>query len=238
MNQINQTNNGLLCGREVERLFSSFAGRYDLNNTVISLGVHHLWKKRLAASVLQKSPKRILDLCTGTGDILHLVADAEIHTVGVDFCRPMLRIARQKRSSALRPPDLIQADGLMLPFADGSFDVVVVAFGVRNFENLMKGLNECSRLLKSGGSLFVLEFGRPGNFLLQRIYSLYLFAVLPLLGTLVTGNRDAFSYFRRSVWRFPCGEDFAELLCSLQFDSVSIKPLTFGISYLYSAVKI
>lgn len=219
----------------VQRMFAEIAPRYDMANTVLSFGIHHLWRKALINMLPEASNKKVLDLCTGTGDLLPLLNKRFGNAVGADFCLPMLEQANEKKLSARF--DLIQADALNLPFAESSFDIVSVAFGVRNFENLEKGLSEVYRVLKPGGSALILEFGQPKNRLFSALYNFYSKHFMPLLGGLISGNRTAYEYLPETAAAFPCRENFEAVLRKAGFTSTKYKTLTFGIAYAYCAEK-
>jgi demethylmenaquinone methyltransferase / 2-methoxy-6-polyprenyl-1,4-benzoquinol methylase len=218
-------------GTEVRRMFGTIAERYDLTNSVLSGGIHHLWKRKTAARVPRGA--RVLDLCTGTGDLLPLLVRRCREVVGGDFCEPMLRVARSRFPGI----ELVECDALDLPFEDGRFDAITVAFGVRNLEDLGKGLREMHRVLSADGRLVVLEFGQPKLPVWRSIYSAYSKWVMPLLGGLLTGNRSAYEYLPETAKRFPCGERFREELLRAGFRDVRLTSLTGGIAYLYEATR-
>lgn len=219
-------------------MFSRIATRYDITNSVLSLGVHHLWRRKLISRIPASADSLGLDVCTGTADLVKPLAKRVGSAIGADFCLPMLKGGRRKLdrigSSSLL---LIQGDALSLPFQDSKFDVVTVAFGVRNLERLDQGLAEMHRVLKPGGQLLVLEFGQPPGIFFGPIYRWYSKNIIPIIGGLLTGNRDAYSYLPETASEFPCGEEFLEQLAAVGFSSVESESLTFGISYLYSAGK-
>lgn len=216
---------------EVQSMFGSIARRYDLTNSVLSVGIHRLWKKMVVARVPRDS--KVLDLCTGTGDLLPLLAERCKEVVGGDFCEPMLEIAR-KRYPKL---ELVQCDALNLPFADSSFDAVTVAFGVRNLENLDKGLQEMNRVLRPGGTLVVLEFGQPTFPVWKQIYQLYSRFIMPTIGGILTGNRAAYEYLPETASKFPCARDFAGRMEKAGFSNNRFLSLTGGIAYIYDGKK-
>ncbi len=223
---------------DVQRMFGSIAERYDAANTVLSLGIHHLWRRSLLRllptepSSSDRGASLVLDVCTGTGDLLPLIKNRFGSVVGVDFCLPMLQAGKQKLS---QPYAMVQGDGLKLPFADGSFDVVTVAFGVRNFERLQQGIIELRRVLKPTGHLLVLEFGQPNNRVFGALFRLYANYWMPFIGGLLTGNREAYAYLPRTAARFPCGDEFVTILQSGGFKDARCLPLTMGVAYAYCA---
>ena len=216
-------------GPTVQALFGSIAPRYDLTNSVLSFGVHHLWRRRLRAAWRGLPPtSKVLDLCTGTGDVYgDLIKDLP-ETVGVDFSLPMLRSG----FSDGRSGTALAGDALSLPFQPESFDLVVVAFGMRNLASLEKGFAEIARVLRPGGSLFVLEFGSPRG-IFGKLFRLYSSVAMPRIGGLLTGNREAYEYLPESSRRFPCGEAFVGIMEEGGFREVSFSPLTGGIAFFY-----
>jgi demethylmenaquinone methyltransferase / 2-methoxy-6-polyprenyl-1,4-benzoquinol methylase len=221
--------------QKVIGMFSAIAHRYDLTNSVLSFGIHHWWRRVL----LKKAPSRrdiiALDLCTGTGDLLPILSRRYSQVVGADFCRPMLDVADKKYGSH-KGISLCQADALDLPFADNSFGVVTVSFGVRNFESLQKGLREIQRVLAPGGRLLVLEFGQPKG-LFGFVYRWYSKVIMPWIGGVLTGNRTAYEYLPATAKAFPCGRKFEAELQAAGLMPVRTSALTFGIAYAYAADK-
>ena len=218
-------------GPAVQRLFGIIAQRYDLANRVLSLGFDADWRRRAARIVQQWQPRRVLDLATGSGDIALALAKAcpEATVIGADFCLPMLQEARRKGVALL-----VQADGLRLPFADASFDVVTIAFGLRNMESWQEGLAEMARALRGGGHLLVLDFCVPRP-PLRGLYRFYLHRILPRLAAILTGDRGAYEYLGASIEKFPQGDEMRALIAAAGFDEVSCETLTGGIVSLYTA---
>ncbi len=221
----------------IDRLFSSVAGRYDLANTVLSFGIHHRWRKEMVRWSGAGPGESLLDCATGTGDVLFAfrrVLGRESPSAGVDFCRPMLEIARAKAARKGLPPRFLQGDALRLPFRDDAFDLAAIAFGIRNVKDPVAGLSEMARVVRPGGKVVVLEFGQvvvPG---FRRIYSWFSRVLLPRIGGLVTGRKEAYEYLRDSSRRFPCGEDFLALMDRTgRLRDLTCKPLTGGIAWLY-----
>ena len=221
----------------VRTMFASIASRYDLMNSILSLGIHKIWKRSFVARAKNLQPKSVLDLCTGTGDLLPGLAVCSEKVVGADFCAEMLELSEPKVSH-FSNVELKIADAMNLIFASKSFDLVTVAFGVRNFQDLERGLLEIRRVLKDGGSLLVLEFGQPKNIVFKKIYDLYSTLVLPLLGRLIAGNKEAYSYLKTSASAFPCREDFLDILLKCGFHKGEYRALTGGIAYIYSATTL
>jgi demethylmenaquinone methyltransferase/2-methoxy-6-polyprenyl-1,4-benzoquinol methylase len=229
--------NQLVVGTEVKKMFGSIAGRYDRANTVLSLGVHHWWRWLLFRTLPKKSLGRALDLCTGTGDLIPGLSLRYGEVVGVDFCAPML-IEGQAKWRNLKNVSVLQGNGLQMPFKDQSFDLITVAFGVRNFEKLELGLSEMLRLLKPGGEVRILEFGQPQGFIWGKLFIFYSDIIMPLIGGFLTGNQAAYRYLPKTSRLFPCRKDFQEILKKVGFDSSFYQSLTGGIAYIYGAKKL
>ena len=217
----------------VREMFSGIAKRYDLLNHLLSGNVDKRWRRIVATRVRDKlsGSARVLDVACGTGDLaLTLFENTGARVVGTDFCRPMLEIAANK--TAQRVP-LIEGDALALPFRDGSFEAVTIAFGLRNLASVEGGLAELRRVLKPGGWVAVLEFSRPANAMLRPVFSLYFTKVLPLMGGLISGSRYAYSYLPASVQKFPDQEQLSLLMEQAGFDRVQFENLTGGIAALH-----
>jgi demethylmenaquinone methyltransferase / 2-methoxy-6-polyprenyl-1,4-benzoquinol methylase len=221
----------------IRTMFGSIARRYDRANTVLSGGVHHGWRRRAVRRSGAKPGDRVLDCATGTGDLAIAFRTAVGETgevIGTDFTPEMIDLARAK-DSRIR---FEVADVTQLPFADASFDISSISFGIRNVSDPRLGIAELARVVRSGGRVVVLEFGQPHNRFLRVLYDGYRRHILPRLGGAVTGEREAYEYLERSAGRFPCGDDFVALMReSASFASIDYFPLTFGIAYLYVGVK-
>ena len=215
----------------VRTMFSAIARRYDFANHLLSGGLDFFWRRRAARLVRTWKPSRILDLATGSGDLALTIRAAcpDAVIVGADFCHPMLRVA-QKKGLAL----LVVADGLRLPFADASFDVLTIAFGLRNMESWSAGLREMRRVLRSGGHLLVLDFSIPPP-PLRWIYRPYLHHAMPRIASFVTGQKSAYAYLGESIEQFPHGESMRALLREAGFAEATCEPLSGGIVSLYTA---
>ena len=220
-------------------MFNAIAGRYDLLNHLLSGGVDFYWRRRALAAVRRRGPARVLDLATGTGDFARAAGRlAPGRVVGVDVAVDMVRIARAKLGDASgRGPDLMAGDAEMLPFRDRCFDLVTVAFGARNFDSVGAGLAEAERVLRSEGEVIVLEFSEPALPVFRQLYGFYFNRVLPLVGGLISGNREAYSYLPRSVGSFPQGTEFLELMEAAGFTDTRAMPLTLGICAVYQGRK-
>ncbi|MFN4253843.1 MAG: bifunctional demethylmenaquinone methyltransferase/2-methoxy-6-polyprenyl-1,4-benzoquinol methylase UbiE [Saprospiraceae bacterium] len=226
---------------QVERMFDNIAPKYDLLNRVLSLGIDVSWRKRAISYLKKEHPKTILDVATGTADVAILTAKTlrPERIVGIDIANQMLEIGRDK-IAASQLADVISletGDSENLRFADGSFDAVTVAFGVRNFENLEKGLAEMCRVLRPGGRVVILEFSRPHVFPFKQLYNAYFRYVLPLIGRLTSRDTRAYSYLFESVQTFPEGNQMCEILIKTGYQNPQFERLTLGICSIYSAVK-
>ena len=216
-------------------MFGRIAKRYDLLNHLLSGNVDKRWRRIVSARVREKLSShdaRVLDVACGTGDLsLTLFDITGARVVGTDFCRPMLELAARKTADRI---PLIEGDALNLPFRDGSFEVVTIAFGLRNLASVEGGLAELRRVLKPGGWVAVLEFSRPANAILRPLFGLYFTRVLPLMGGLISGSRSAYSYLPASVQKFPDQAQLSLLMQQAGFDQVQFENLTGGIAALHT----
>ncbi|HCW05957.1 MAG TPA: bifunctional demethylmenaquinone methyltransferase/2-methoxy-6-polyprenyl-1,4-benzoquinol methylase UbiE [Cytophagales bacterium] len=225
---------------QVARMFDSISGKYDFLNHFLSLGIDVRWRKKAIQSLLNDKPKTILDVATGTGDFaLEAMRLSPEKIIGVDISEGMLEVGRKKiQSKGLENSiELRSGDSENLPFEENKFDAAIVAFGVRNFENLEKGLLEIFRVVRPGGKLVVLEFSKPRMFPMKQLYWFYFKFILPVIGKSISKDSSAYTYLPESVQAFPDGEDFVSLLSKLGYKNATCKPLTFGISSLYTATK-
>jgi len=226
--------------QQVAKMFDSISGRYDQLNHLLSLGIDRLWRRKAIHWLSKFEPKNILDVATGTGDFAieaGKIQSAQI--VGVDISEGMLEAGR-KKISRLRLDQRISlqtGDSENLPFPDNTFDASIVAFGVRNFENLDKGLNEINRVMKPGGRFVILEISEPETFPWKQIFGLYFHYLLPVAGRLISRDRHAYQYLPESVSAFPKGNDFLLRMEQAGFKHSSWKKLTFGICAMYTGVK-
>ena len=222
---------------KIRAMFASIARRYDRANTVLSGGVHHLWRRKAVRAAAVQRGDRVLDCATGTGDLAIAFRKAVGDTgrvVGTDFVPEMLEFARPKASDVT----FEVADVTRLPYADASFDVASISFGIRNVGEPGKGIAEMARVVRSGGRVIVLEFGQPQSRFFGALYDWYTRHILPRLGGALTGDAAAYRYLQTSAGRFPCGDDFVALMReSGDFATIEYRPLTFGIAYLYKGVK-
>lgn len=226
--------------QQVEEMFDNISSRYDFLNHFLSLGIDYSWRTKVRKAVKKTGAKRILDVATGTADLaIELIKIDGVQVVGVDISQGMLDIGQVKLNHKKLTNRIIlqQADSENLPFESEYFDAVTVSFGVRNFENLDKGLKDMGRVLKQGGSLFVLEFSKPTNPIFSKLYWFYFKFILPPLGKLVSKDSSAYTYLPQSVAAFPEGNAFVERAKLAGFSDVKFRPLTFGICTLYHCVK-
>lgn len=227
--------------QQVAAMFDKIAFRYDFLNRFLSAGIDVSWRKKALKQLKTLQPKYILDVATGTGDVA-ILAEKILHPdkiTGIDISEGMLDIGRKKleKVGLQNKINLLQGDSENLNFADNSFDAITVAFGVRNFQNLEKGLSEMLRVLRPGGKLVVLEFSRPKNFFFKTFYNLYMKIITPGVGKLIAKNKDAYEYLNESVQRFPEGQDFIDILNKAGYRSTYYKPLTLGICSIYCGNK-
>jgi demethylmenaquinone methyltransferase / 2-methoxy-6-polyprenyl-1,4-benzoquinol methylase len=225
---------------QVRLMFNNIAGRYDFLNHFLSLGIDKCWRRKLIRQMSRHNPDNILDVATGTADLA--IAAAKINSkkiTGVDIAEEMLSIGKLKveQRNLHSKIHLQLADSENLPFADKSFDAVMVAFGVRNFENLAKGLDEMYRVLMPEGYVYILEFSKPQKFPIKQLYGFYFNNILPVLGRLVSKDMSAYTYLPESVGAFPAGKEFIEVLLATGFRNPIARQLTFGVATLYSGQK-
>lgn len=231
---------GLGKKKQVEQMFDTISDGYDNLNRVISLGSDMKWKKKIVALLKKKKPTKVLDVATGTGDLAIMISEiksAEI--IGVDISEGMLKVGRKKVESKNLSDriSLIQADSENLPFEDHNFDVITVAYGIRNFENLEKGLSEMYRVLKPGGTFVILETSVPTQFPFKQGYKFYCNFILPLIGKVFSKDKKAYGYLSESASNFPFGEALNNILTKIGFIEVENKPQMFGAATIYIASK-
>lgn len=221
----------------VQSTFAEIAPRYDLLNHLLSFNIDRGWRKALLqrlADKLQQRDARILDLCCGTGDVLlDLQAATKSRILGADFCHPMLRAAQQKSLRQGSRAPLLEADALQLPLSDSSLDAISIAFGFRNLANYRTGLNELFRVLKPGGVLAILEFSHPPGVFMKVAYGFYSRYLLPLVGSMVSGSREAYAYLPESIRKFPPPEELKAMMSGAGFSQTSYELLTGGIAALH-----
>lgn len=225
---------------QVATMFNNISKRYDLLNHLLSLGIDIYWRKQAIRMLKPEKPKRILDIATGTADFaIEALALQPDKVIGVDISEGMLDVGRKKlkRKQLSGKIELRLGDSERLPFDDNIFDAIIVGFGVRNFENLEKGLADMNRVLKPGGAVVILEFSKPQKFPFKQLYNFYFKSVLPIIGRIVSKDQSAYTYLPESVQAFPNGEAFLNVLKKTGFKNTTCRALTFGISSIYMAKK-
>ncbi|KAA2241002.1 bifunctional demethylmenaquinone methyltransferase/2-methoxy-6-polyprenyl-1,4-benzoquinol methylase UbiE [Chitinophaga agrisoli] len=226
---------------QIAVMFNDIAFRYDFLNHFMSLGIDVLWRKKALRLLKSLQPKQLLDVATGTGDFA-IMANKMLRPdkiTGIDISEGMLAVGRQKIAKlGLEDKITLQGgDSETISFPDRTFDAITVAFGVRNFENLEKGLSEMLRVLRPGGKLVILEFSNPTVFPIKQLYNLYFRYITPLLGKWIARSQAAYSYLPDSVKAFPQGEIMCNILTNTGFQAVTCKKLTFGICSIYCATR-
>lgn len=225
---------------QVAEMFNNISHRYDFLNHFLSLGIDILWRKKAIKLLKKDAPKHILDIATGTGDFaIEALALNPDRVVGVDISSGMLEVGKQKMKKR-KFDDVIEmqlGDSEKLLFDDNTFDAVIVAFGVRNFENLKEGLSDMHRVIKPGAKAVIIEFSRPKRFPMKQLYNFYFKSILPIIGKLISKDSSAYTYLPESVDAFPDGQNFLDILSEVGFKKTECKPLTFGISSIYIGQK-
>jgi demethylmenaquinone methyltransferase/2-methoxy-6-polyprenyl-1,4-benzoquinol methylase len=220
---------------EIRLMFSDISERYDVGNDVLSFGTHRLWKNYMVRRARAPRSGRVLDLATGTGDIALLFSDAvgaDGEVTGVDFCPDMIELARRRPKNRRDNLRFEVGDAMNLRFADNSYDICSISFGIRNVDDPVAALAEMRRVVKPGGRVVVLEFGQPRG-LFGTLYRFYSETILPIIGGIVSGNRAAYSYLNKTSASFPCREGFIDLMHRAGFERASWKGLFGGIAFLY-----
>jgi demethylmenaquinone methyltransferase / 2-methoxy-6-polyprenyl-1,4-benzoquinol methylase len=224
----------------VRNMFNEIAGKYDFLNHFLSFGIDRRWRKKLVKILAKRNPKRILDVATGTGDLAIAISKLNPDKItGIDIALNMLKVAEEK-IAGLGLSGMIsfaEGDSEHIPFSDSSFDAVTVAFGVRNYENLDRGLQEMRRVLVPGGSMLILEFSQPGSALMRGLYRFYSRTVIPVAGRLISKHSRAYTYLPESVAAFPSGEAFLAIMTRAGMKNTSAYPLTAGIATIYYGEK-
>ncbi|WP_187263246.1 bifunctional demethylmenaquinone methyltransferase/2-methoxy-6-polyprenyl-1,4-benzoquinol methylase UbiE [Pontibacter beigongshangensis] len=225
---------------QVAQMFNNIAGNYDFLNHFLSAGIDIIWRKKAVKLLAPEKPKLMLDIATGTGDFaIEALSLQPDNIIGVDISEGMMAVGREKikRKGLEHKIELLYGDSENLPFEDNTFDAITVAFGVRNFENLAKGLSEMHRVLKPGGTAVVLEFSKPRAFPMKQLYHFYFKNILPVVGKFVSKDRAAYTYLPESVQAFPDGQEFLNIYQQVGFKSTKWHSLTFGISSIYTGKK-
>ena len=223
---------------QVQQMFDNIAHKYDFLNRFLSLGIDVGWRKKAIKMLAEHEPKKILDVATGTADFaLATLRLQPEEVIGVDISEGMLDVGRKKiTDQGITNVKLEYGDSEQLRFEDNQFDAVIVAFGVRNFENLDQGLAEINRVLRPGGVAMILEFSKPTG-LFGLIFSIYNKTLLPLWGKLFSGDSAAYTYLPESVAAFPEGDEFKQIMRSLSYRKVNDRRLTFGVCSIYTGIK-
>lgn len=229
--------------QQVSKMFDNIAKHYDFLNHFLSLGIDKIWRRKMIAELVDVQPKRILDVATGTADVaintIKQLKIKDLKIVGVDISNEMLNVGRKKlvTEGVNDVIELTLGDSENLPFDGNNFDAVTVAYGVRNFENLERGLAEMHRVLRANGKILVLEFSRPRLFPFRQLFNFYFKNILPTIGKLTSKDARAYSYLYESVQAFPDGDDFLTVLNKVGFKNTSCTSLTLGICSLYVGYK-
>jgi demethylmenaquinone methyltransferase/2-methoxy-6-polyprenyl-1,4-benzoquinol methylase len=226
---------------QVADMFNNIASKYDFLNHLLSLGIDKGWRTKAIKSIERIAPIKILDVATGTGDLAIAAAKkiSDSSVVGIDIAAQMLEVGKVKikdKNLSARI-EMIVGDSEALPYEDNHFDAVLCAYGVRNFQDLPKGLIEMCRVMRTGGRLAILEFSQPKTFPVKQVFFLYFKYIMPLFGKLVSKHSTAYNYLPESVMAFPEGQDFCNILTQCGFKNVQSRPLSFGITSLYTAEK-
>lgn len=233
-------NSNLNKKQQVAKMFNNIAWRYDFLNHFLSFGIDRYWRKQAISHLKKSKPGVILDVATGTADLA--IAALKLNPVkvyGIDISEDMLNIGRQKliKKNLRGKIELLESDSENLIFEDNKFDAITVGFGVRNFENLEKGLSEMLRVLKPDGKAVILEFSKPKSAIVRQFYSFYSSKICPWLGKVISKDAAAYTYLNESVEAFPEGENFATILRNIGYKEITINPLTFGIATIYTGKK-
>lgn len=226
--------------QQVEQMFDTISGNYDNLNRMISLGTDQGWRRNVLKMVSATNPESILDIATGTGDLAILLSKSNANRiVGLDLSAGMLEVGKEKvKALGLSEKiEMIQGDSENLPFQDNTFDAITVAFGVRNFENLEKGLSEILRVLKPNGIFVILETSVPTKFPFKQGYNFYMKTFMPLMGKMFSKDQKAYEYLSESAKNFPYGEALNGILRKVGFKNVKHDPQTMGVATIYSASK-
>jgi demethylmenaquinone methyltransferase/2-methoxy-6-polyprenyl-1,4-benzoquinol methylase len=224
----------------VRTMFNEIAGSYDFLNHFLSFGIDKLWRRRLVKELLKSKPSHVLDLATGTADLaiaLHRMGGIRI--TGADISEKMMEEGRKKiaREGMADAIELVYGDAGNLEFADGSFDAVMIAFGVRNFEDLEKGLSEMKRVIRTGGNVLILEFSHPESFPVKQFYSVYSRYIIPVMGRMISSHPSAYRYLPETVAKFPSGKAFLGVMISSGLENCSQISLSGGIASIYTGVR-
>ena len=225
---------------QIRKMFDKISSNYDLLNRIISVGVDVLWRKKVVSLLIPEKPKKVIDIATGTGDLaIELMKTNANEIVGLDISPGMLEISDKKVKNRKfnNRIKMVVGDSEKLSYPDNYFDAATVAFGVRNFENLDKGLSEIYRVLRRGGNLVILETAVPQKFPIRQFYNFYTHKIMPIFGLLLSKDKSAYRYLSNSAAAFPFGTAFNNILIKNGFISVKNLPQTFGVASIYCAKK-
>lgn len=227
----------------VHGVFSNVASKYDIMNDVMSVGIHRVWKDAMMDWLAPRAGQKLLDVAGGTGDISFRFlnrAGNEAEATVLDMTTPMLEEGRKRAEASSMAEQLswVTGDAMALPFADNSFDVYTISFGIRNVTRVEDALREAYRVLRPGGRLMVLEFSQIPNDMMQKAYDLYSFNVIPVMGKIIANDRDSYQYLVESIRKFPSQDTFAEMIRDAGFDQVKYRNLSMGIAALHSGWKL
>lgn len=225
--------------KQVQQMFASIAPAYDRTNSVLSLGIHHIWRKNTVQVSGARAGMSVLDCATGTGDLaleFKKTVGPEGQVIGTDFCPEMMETAPAKSDAKQLHVQFEVADAMNLPYPDHTFDISSISFGIRNVDDPSIALKEMARVVKPGGKVMILEFGQPKGFM-GVLYDWYSRHIIPFIGGLLTGNKEAYQYLPRTAAQFPCREEFLTLMKNTgMYSEASYQELTFGIAFLYKGV--
>lgn len=224
----------------IKAMFNDIAPKYDLLNHLLSAGIDRRWRKKIRKILKQKKSKKILDVATGTADLAIEIAKIKPQKIiGIDIADKMIEIGNKKiqKEKLQQTITLKIGDSLNIKYPENSFDAVTCAFGVRNFQNINKGLKQMHKVLAKNGTLIILEFAKPKNKLFKKIYNTYFHSILPFIGKKISNNKKAYKYLPNSVETFPYGKKFTQILSETGFKNTQYKKLTLGIANLYTAQK-
>ncbi len=236
-----QKDSSLSKKEQVAEMFDNIAFKYDFLNRFLSAGIDITWRKKAIKQLQALRPKIVLDVATGTADVALMTYDIlkPERIVGIDISEGMLNLGRQKIAAKglQNTIELFTGDSENITFTNNTFDAITVAFGVRNFQNLLKGLQEMHRVLQPGGKLVVLEFSKPKNVVFKQFYNIYMNVIAPSFGKLFAKNKDAYQYLNDSVQAFPEGQTFLTIMHEAGFTQTYLKSLSLGICTIYCGVK-
>ena len=224
----------------VKEMFNEISGKYDFLNHFLSFGIDRLWRKRLVREILRSKPCHVLDLATGTADLaIELYKQGGMRITGADISEKMMTIGREKivKAGFSHAIELSYGDAENLQFPDQTFDAVMIAFGVRNFENLEKGISEMKRVLHKGGNIMILEFSHPVSFPLKQLYRSYSRFIIPLIGRVISAHPSAYRYLPETVAAFPSGQVFLNIMKQTGFEQCRLISLSGGIASIYIGTR-